>query len=76
MMNTNEGRTSKHKELVQAFKVFKVRLYGFEEKIKGVRTFIIIDADGAKKQDKAGPILDRAKQRTDALLDELEREKE
>lgn len=77
MMNTNEGRTSKHKEMVQAFKAFKVRLYGFERTVAGLRTFFIVDTDPAKKQDSAGPILDRAKKRTDAALDELiEKERE
>lgn len=69
MMNTNEGRTPKHKEMAQAFKAFKNRLYGFERNEKGIRTFFIVDADPAKKQDKAGPVLDRAKKRIDAVLD-------
>lgn len=71
MMNPNEGRTSKHKEMVQAFKAFKVRLYGFERTIERVRTFFVVDADPAKKQNKAGPVLDRAKKRVDALIDQL-----
>ena len=69
MINTSEGRTSKHKEMVQAFKAFKVRLYGFDRTIKKIKTFLIVDADPSKKQDKAGPILDRAKKRVDELLD-------
>jgi hypothetical protein len=69
MMNTNEGRTSKHKEMVQAFKAFKNRLYGFEKTENGIRTFRIVDADPAKKQNKAGPILDRAKKRVDVVID-------
>lgn len=69
MMNTNEGRTQKHKEMVQAFKAFKNRLYGFERTEDGLRTFFILDADPAKKQDKAGPVLDRAKKRIDAFID-------
>lgn len=71
MMNPSEGRSSKHKEMVQAFKAFKVRLYGFERTIGKVRTFFIVDTDPAKKQNKAGPILDRAKKRTDDTIDEL-----
>lgn len=71
MMNTNEGRTPKHKEMVQAFKAFKNRLYGFERTNKGQRTFLIVDADPAKKQDKAGPVLDRAKKRVDAVIDSM-----
>lgn len=73
MMNTSEGRTSKHKEMVQAFKAFKVRLYGFDRTINKIKTFFIVDADPSKKQDKAGPILDRAKKRVDELLDTLVR---
>lgn len=76
MMNTNEGRTPKHKEMVQAFKAFKNRLYGFERSEDGNRTFLIVDADPAKKQDKAGPVLDRAKKRVDVVIDNiLKREK-
>lgn len=71
MMNPSEGRTSKHKEMVQAFKAFKVRLYGFERTIDTVRTFFIVDADPAKKQNRAGPVLDRAKRRVDASIDQL-----
>ena len=71
MMNPSEGRTSKHKEMVQAFKAFKVRLYGFDRTIDRIRTFFIVDADPAKKQTKAGPVLDRAKKRIDQLLDDL-----
>ena len=73
MMKVNEGRTPKHKEMIQAFKAFKVRLYGFDRTIIGTRTFFIVDADPAKKQTKAGPVLNRAKTRADAVLDELSR---
>lgn len=72
MFNGNEGRTSRHGMLLQAFKTFKVRLYGFSAGVGGRRTFVIVDADAAKKQDKADPkILKRAKQRVDDLLDEF-----
>ena len=71
MMNPNEGRTPKHREMVQAFKAFKVRLYGFERTVGKKRTFFVVDADPAKKQNKAGPVLDRAKGRADQTLDDL-----
>jgi len=72
MFNANEGRTSRHNMLLQAFKAFKVRLYGFSSAIGGKRTFVIVDADPAKKQDKADPkILKRAKRRVDDLIDEI-----
>lgn len=73
MFNANEGRTSKRNVLLQAFKAFKVRLYGFSTSVGGRRTFLIMDADPAKKQDKADPrILKRAKKRIDDLMDEIE----
>lgn len=75
MMNCNEGRTSRHKEMIHAFKAFKFRLYGFEREVSGIRTFFIVDADPAKKQNKAGPVLDRAKTRADDLLDIIEGKK-
>lgn len=71
MMNPNEGRTSKNKEMIQAFKAFKARLYGLDTTLDEKRTFLIVDADGAKKQNKAGPILDRAKKRADSVIDEI-----
>lgn len=70
MFNANEGRTPRHGILLQAFKTFKVRLYGFSSAVGGKRTFLIVDADPAKKQAKADPkILKRAKRRIDDLLD-------
>ena len=73
MFNGNEGRTPRHKVLLQAFKAFKVRLYGFSMSVGGRRTFLILDADFAKKQDRADQrILKRAKARIDDLLDETE----
>lgn len=71
MINPNEGRTSKHNEMIQAFKVRRVRLYGFVRSTDGMRTFFVLDADSAKKQNKAGPILGRAKKRADQALDNL-----
>ncbi|QUM73040.1 hypothetical protein [Sphingopyxis granuli] len=71
MFNGNEGRTPRHNMLLQAFKTFKVRFYGFCCEIGGKRTFIIVDSDPAKKQDKADPaILKRAKRRIDDLIDD------
>lgn len=67
MFNQNEGR-SKGGVMLRAFKAFKVRLYGFDRKVVGVRTFVIVDIDPAKKQNKADPgILKRAKSRVDDL---------
>ncbi len=71
MFNRNEGRSPRRNIMLQAFKAFKVRLYGFSLIVNEKRTFIIVDADPAKKQDKADPkILKRAKSRIDDLLDE------
>lgn len=70
MFNGSEGRTLRRKIMLKAFKAFKVRLYGFDGDVGGTRTFVIVDADPAKKQDKADPkILKRAKKRIDDLLD-------
>lgn len=72
MFNRNEGRTKVHNVLLQAFKTFKVRLYGYSGNVGGKRTFVIVDSDPAKKQDKADPkILKRAKRRVDEFLDEI-----
>lgn len=74
MMNTNEGRTKKHKVMLQAFKTFKVRLYGFDATVGTKRTFVIVDGDPAKKQNKADKkILDRAKSRIDELVDRMDK---
>lgn len=68
MFNANEGRTKAHNLMLTAFKAFKVRLYGFARRVGGVSTYIIVDMDPAKKQDKADPgILKRAKGRVDEL---------
>jgi len=74
MFNANEGRTAKHNKMLQAFKAFKVRLYGISISVGDRRTFIIFDADTAKKQNKADPnILKRAKSRVDKFLDDYEK---
>lgn len=71
MFNTNEGR-SKNNIRLQAFKGFKIRLYGFDRKVASIRTFIIVEIDPAKKQDKADPrILKRAKRRIDEIGKEV-----
>lgn len=72
MFNGNEGRTPRHNEMLQAFKnnAAKSRLYGFAVSLAKKRTFIIVDADMAKKKDKANKaILSRSKSRVDDLLD-------
>jgi hypothetical protein len=77
MFNSNEGRTSKHNVMLQAFKrnQIKLRLYGFCSSIGGKKTFVILDSDPSKKQNKADPsILKRAKTRVDDLIDTLKSE--
>lgn len=67
MFNANEGR-SKDNHLIQAFKTHKIRFYGFVLTVQGLRTFVVIDADLAKKQNKADPgVLKRAKGRADEV---------
>jgi hypothetical protein len=67
MFNANEGRSSGG-ILVQAFKGFKIRLYGFVRQVQRVRTFLIVEVDLAKKQNKADPkVLKRAKRRADEI---------
>lgn len=76
MFNGNEGRSSRHNEMLQAIKnnAAKVRLYGFSFLVADKRTFIIVDADTAKKQNKADPnILKRARSRIDDFLDKYEK---
>lgn len=64
MFNGNEGRSTGG-TMLKAFKTFKHRFYGFERKIGGSRTFVVLDYDG-KKQNKADPVvLKRAKARID-----------
>lgn len=70
MINRNEGRTTRTNTMCQAFKAFKVRLYGHVGNKNGVKCFVISDFDGAKKQDKADKgILKRAKSRIDDLVE-------
>ncbi len=72
MFNPNEGRTSRHKIMLQAIKIKAVRLYGFAWPLGNKKTFIIADADPVKKQKKADPVvLNRAKARVDDLIDLL-----
>lgn len=73
--NGNEGRAKRGSAniLLGAFKRFKIRLYGFSHNLSGRRTFIIIDLDPAKKQDKADPkVLKRAKERALDLVEKIE----
>lgn len=67
MFNANEGRSSDG-VLIQAFKGFKIRLYGFVRQVQRVKTFLIVEIDPAKKQDKADQkVLKRAKRRADEI---------
>lgn len=67
MFNGNEGRTSKGTAL-KAFKSFQHRMYGFETRLDGIRTFVIVDHDPSKKRTKGDQkILSRAKGRVDAF---------
>ncbi len=64
--NGNEGRAQKGdiNVLIQAFKAFKIRLYGFATEVGDRRSFLIVAIDPAKKQNKADPkVLKRAKDR-------------
>lgn len=64
MLNRNEGRSPKKNIMIQAFKAFKIRLYGFV----GGHRFLIVEIDPVKKQNKADPrILERAKRRADGM---------
>jgi hypothetical protein len=77
MFNPNEGRTPKHNVMLQAFKrnQIKLRLYGFCSTIGGKKTFVILDSDPSKKQNKADPIiLKRAKAHVDHLVETLKSE--
>jgi len=68
MFNTNEGRAPVSNILLQAFKAFKIRLYGFVRQVAGMKTFVIVDIDPAKKQNKADKgILKRAKDRVNEI---------
>ena len=53
--NGNEGRCRKGSinRMLQAFKVHKVRLFGFVRPLLKSKSFIIVDVDPAKKQERA-----------------------
>ena len=53
MFNGNEGRSKGRKRLLMAFKAWKVRLYGCVGTLGGIKTFVIVSVDPAKKQEKA-----------------------
>lgn len=68
MYNANEGRSKTKKRMLEAFKAWKVRLYGYVTTIADKKTFIIVNIDPAKKQEKADRgILKIAKERIDEL---------
>jgi hypothetical protein len=72
--NGNEGREQKGdvNVLLQAFKTHKVRLYGIDTQIDEKRTFVILEVDSEKKQNKADPkILKRAGSRALEFVSEL-----
>lgn len=76
MFNGNEGRSSRHNVMLQAFKNVsaKIRLYGAAFTVGGRKTFVIVDADVAKKQNKADQkLLGRAKSRLDELIDKFDK---
>ncbi len=59
---SKDGRT------IAVFKAWQVRLYGFEEHMDDVRTFVIVDADLSKKQNEASKdTITRLKDRADAF---------
>lgn len=67
MFNGSEGR-SPDNLMLKVFKTHKVRLYGYETSYLGRRTFIIVERDLAKKQNKADQeLLKRAKKYIDAM---------
>ena len=73
--NGNEGRARDGalSVMLQAFKTHKVRLYGIDIQIAGSRTFMIVDADIAKKRNKADPgRLKRAQDRALELVRQLQ----
>ncbi|WIA56296.1 hypothetical protein N6H05_00215 [Sphingobium sp. WTD-1] len=68
MFNYNEGRSKQKNCLIQVFKGFKHRFYGFQTKINNTKTFVVVKSDLNKKQDKADPIiLARAMEISDQL---------
>jgi hypothetical protein len=72
--NGNEGRCKKGdiNRLLQVFKVHKVRLFGFVRPINLIKSFIVVDVDPAKKQDRANRrILSRAMDRVISFEEEF-----
>lgn len=68
MFNANEGRASRSNLMLQAFKGFKIRMYGFVRQVSSKKTFVIVDLDLAKKQNRADKeLLKRAKSRVDEI---------
>src|SRR5207237_10583300 len=67
--NGNEGRTKgRVQRMMMAFKIRKVRCYGFVCPLGARKTFVIVDVDPAKKSNKGkARILDRAKDRVVAF---------
>lgn len=65
----NEGRCGGDNDrMLVAIKTHKVRLYGFIRQYKQMKTLILVDIDGAKKQNKAKSfVLKRAKSAVQAL---------
>lgn len=56
-LNHNEGRARKGdiNRRIEAFKVSGVRLFGFVRPLLGLKTFVAVAVDAAKKQRKANP---------------------
>jgi hypothetical protein len=74
MFKANEGRSSGNL-MLQAFKSRIFRLYGYETTLNGHRTFIIVERDFSKKQDKADQdLLKRARKYIDAKEVDVERQ--
>jgi len=72
--NGNEGRCRKGdiNRLLQAFKVHKVRLFGFVRPLLSLKSFVVVDVDPSKKQDKANKrILNRAIDRVISFEEEF-----
>jgi hypothetical protein len=66
-MFRNEGRSPKG-VMLQAFKTWAHRLYGFHTAVDGIKSFVIVDCDPAKKRvDANQTVLNRAKGRVDAF---------
>lgn len=59
---------SKGGRTIAVFKAWQVRFYGYEALMDGIRTFIIVDADLAKKQNNAdSDTIARLKERADTF---------